>query len=223
MSDSTTEGVLSAIAKRHAVNVKKAQRWNLDGMPLDLAEAENWLRQKQRGKFKPDTPGSRGTSRKQESAFAEILAEGDAAVSGPAGMFARACALEIIAYQTCKADASASNLNAYASAQKTVAVAADAVAKHEIDCQRLVDADAFKRALQTQDGACMSLGTSMPYAVVDLLVDQPREAIIEALQNWWTNVFFAKRRETAPFREGVETVDVDAMLDEAEKEADADE
>jgi hypothetical protein len=132
--------------------------------------------------------------------------------------------LEIVAFQTCKADASASNLNAYASAQKTVAAAAEAVAKNEIDCQRLVDADAFKRALQAQDGACMSLATAMPYSIVDQLVDQPREAIIDALQGWWANVFFAKRRETAPFRiDAPDAMEVDAILDEAEKEADGDE
>ena len=224
MTDSTTEGVSAEIARRHKVTPAKVGSWHRDGMPHDLEEAENWLKRKKRGNYKGVVSSNTKTPKinTSDNALDDILdaaiALGNAARDGIHGMYDRACAVEAACYRAAIAEPSAANVTAHARAQTSVVEAKKQVEAHELTCRNLMSMADIKRAIQAQDGCSVSLVTAMPYTLSALLVNQSQEAMVEILQNWVKDTYLAKRRETDPFREGAETVDIDAVIDEAEAE-----
>ena len=223
MSDSTTEGVSAEIARIHGVNAQRVVSWHREGMPTDIEEADAWLKLKGRGRWTKSRGQIKTDTAKEaeRSALGEILRKGGNARPGVLGLYDRACAIEAAAFTACLAEPTAANVTAHARARDSVVDAAKQVAEHEERCRNLMATIDIKRAIQAQDGCSVSLLTSMPYALADLLVNQPREAIIEQLQRWVTDTYLKKRRETDPFRiDAPDAIDVDEILAEAENEPD---
>ena len=223
MLDSTTEGISAEIARIHNVTPQKVVSWHNEGMPRDVEGADAWLRSKGRGRWTKARGGVKTDTAKEteRSALGEILRKGGNARPGVLGLYDRACAIEAACFNACLGEPTAANVTAHARARDSVVEAAKQVADHEERCRNLMPTLAVKRAIQAQDGCSVSLLTAMPYALADLLVNQPREAIIEQLQRWGTDTYLKKRRETDPFRDDApESVDVESVLSEAENEPD---
>jgi hypothetical protein len=222
--DSASEGLKSEIARQHGVDPKKVGRWAAEGMPLDATGADEWLRVKRRGRYSTTAGAVKSKSDKESSALAEILAQGTRASPGVTGIYHRAAAIEAACFTACLAEPTAANVTAHARARASLVEAEEQVEGYHLRCRNLIDSNEFRRLVQAQDGCSVALITSMPFSVVDLIVGQPREVVVEALQGWGRDTYLKKRRETDPFgASALANVDVDAIFDEADEEAGKDE
>lgn len=214
--DSASEGIKSEIARQHSVDPKKVGRWADEGMPLDATGADEWLRVKRRGRYSSMAGATKSKADKEASALAEILALGTRASPGVTGIYHRAAAIEAACFSACLAEPTAANVTAHARARASLVEAEEQVESYHLRCRNLIDAVEFRRLVQAQDGCSIALITSMPFAVVDLIVGQPRDVVIDVLQGWGRETYLKKRRETDPFgASALSGVDVDSVFEEA--------
>ena len=219
MKDSLSEGVAAELAKIHGVNRGRVASWAKEGMPLtSVSDAESWLKNKRRGKHAK----KRGAPcpKKEASALDAILRDATMASPGVLGLYARARAVEVKAFNDMmKGDGiTATQASGYAAAQKAVKTAADAAADYLIQCRRLIPETDIMAALQAQDGVSMGLLASMPYTLAPLLHNQPLETITAELIAWRDGTFLAKRLEAVPFAASKEKSFVDDILADADAE-----
>lgn len=205
MSDSLSEGFFTSTAKIHAVPDATVHSWVKDGMPTEPLSADEWLRKKKRGKYKPGKVpslpdlGPAKPTGDGNSDLSAILARANEADPGVMGMYARAVAVERAAFaRAMGAEAGSSDVVAFAKAQEAVSDAASMVAKAEEEAGRLRPMSAILAAIKHQWQTCGMLLESMPDSVVDMLVNQPRPVQVDVLRRATAGI---KRKllETYPF------------------------